>query len=105
MRGPLWLVVRGAEPPRYVAMTGERLTVGRDLRNEVVLDDTKVSRHHAEIVRDGSGHYILTDLASHNGTTVDGRQLVGSFLLNGGEVVRFGRTIVEILTTTPEGVT
>ena len=97
----LWLVVRGADAPHLVAMTGDRLTVGRDLRSDVVIDDTKVSRLHAEITRDTHGRYLLTDLTSRNGTTVDGRQLVGSLPLVGGELLRFGRTCVEIFTTKP----
>jgi len=84
-------------------MTGHRLTVGRDLRSDIVLDDSKASRHHAEITRDPMGRYVLTDLTSRNGTTIDGRQLVGSLVLVGGELLRFGRTIVEVLNSEPEG--
>ena len=34
-----------------VALDGARLTIGRDARNDVVLDDPNVSRFHAELVR------------------------------------------------------
>ena len=84
-------------------MTGDRLTIGRDLRSDIVLDDSKASRLHAEITRDPGGRYVLTDLTSRNGTTIDGRQLVGSLVLSGGELLRFGKTIIEVLTSEPEG--
>jgi pSer/pThr/pTyr-binding forkhead associated (FHA) protein len=99
---PLWLIVRGIEEPRVVAMTGERLTIGRDLRSDVVLDDPKVSRLHAEIVRDSHGRYALTDLRSRNGTTIDGRQLVGSLRLRGGELLKIGRTVIEVSAQQPD---
>jgi len=102
--GGLWLVVRGPDAPRIVAMTGETLTLGRDLRSDVVLDDSRASRRHAVVSRDDSGHYLLTDLSSRNGTTVDGRHLVGSVVLHGGEILRLGRSIVEVFTSEPEGV-
>jgi pSer/pThr/pTyr-binding forkhead associated (FHA) protein len=92
----LWLVVRADDGRRLVAVTGDRLTIGRDLRAGVVLDDVKVSRLHAEITRDADGGFHLTDLSSRNGTLVDGRQLVGAFRLQGGEVLRIGRTTVEV---------
>lgn len=92
----LWLVVHADDGRRLVAVTGDRLTIGRDLRAGVVLDDVKVSRLHAEITRDADGSYYLTDLSSRNGTLVDGRQLVGSLRLDGGEVLRIGRTTVEV---------
>ena len=98
----LWLVVQADEGTRLVAMTGDRLTSGRDLRAGVVLHDQKVSRIHAEIVRDEAGEFHLTDLASRNGTLVDGRQLDGSLVLHGGERLRFGRTAIDVYGERPE---
>lgn len=93
---PLWLVVHGPDADRVVAVTGARLTIGRDLRSDLVVDDAKVSRLHAEITVDGQGRFLLTDLASRNGTTIDGRQVVGAVPLVGGERLRFGRTAVDV---------
>lgn len=101
----LWLVVTGPSSSHVVAMTGERLTLGRDLRCDVVLDDPKASRLHAEIVRDQRGRFLLTDLSSRNGTIVDGRQLVGSLPLVGGETIRLGRTTIDISPGPPEEAT
>ena len=100
-RDALWLVVQEPETSRVVAMRGDRLTVGRDLRCDVVIDDAKVSRLHAEITRDPHGRYRFADLSSHNGTVVDGRQLVGALLLEGGETVHLGRTRLEIRLVRP----
>lgn len=98
----LWLIVRRATDERVMAMTGDRVSFGRDLSCDVVLDDAKASRLHAEITRDSEGRLVLTDLASHNGTVVGGSRLVGSCVLQPGETFRLGRTEIEVHTTAPE---
>jgi hypothetical protein len=59
------------------------LLIGRDQQNDVVLDDTRVSRKHAEI-RLRLGRYTLYDLQSTNGTYVNGRR-VAEVVLNDGD--------------------
>ena len=56
---------------RTVAFNGKRMTIGRDERNDVVLADPNVSRFHAE-VDGGRGAIELVDLASRNGTRLNG---------------------------------
>ena len=66
----------------------ERLGVGRDPTNQIVVDDPSVSREHAAIVAVGNDH-ILEDLASANGTFVNGKR-VARRILQHGDVVGFG---------------
>jgi hypothetical protein len=71
-----------------------RLTVGRGLDNDIVLDDASVSRHHAEITRDGGGTQIR-DLGSTNGTWVNaGRVTVAA--LHAGDQVAFGAVHLDV---------
>ena len=67
------------------------LTIGRSLGNSVVLPETRVSRHHAEIRLESSG-VILIDLGSPNGTYVDGVRLLAQqpHLLLPSSVVQIG---------------
>lgn len=60
-------------------------SIGRSHDNALVLDDPRVSRHHAEIrvIRD---HFILFDLNSSGGTYVNG-QRVGQGLLYPGDLI------------------
>jgi pSer/pThr/pTyr-binding forkhead associated (FHA) protein len=67
----------------------ERLTVGRDSANPIVIDDPAVSREHAAIVPVGNDH-ILEDLASANGTYVNGKR-VSRRILQHGDVIALGR--------------
>lgn len=52
---------------RNVEVRARRLTLGRHTRNDIVLADQSVSRHHAQIEFDGA-RYLITDLGSANGT-------------------------------------
>jgi ABC-type multidrug transport system ATPase subunit/pSer/pThr/pTyr-binding forkhead associated (FHA) protein len=68
-----------------VAFDGERLTVGRDPRNDLVLGDPSASRFHAEIRRVRGG-VTLHDLGSSNGTRVDGDHVGTAPLAVGSEI-------------------
>jgi pSer/pThr/pTyr-binding forkhead associated (FHA) protein len=67
----------------------DRLTVGREAHNQIVIDDPAVSREHAAIVPLGNDH-ILEDLRSANGTVVNGTKL-SRRILQHGDVMEFGR--------------
>lgn len=76
------------------AITGIRMTIGRGLDNDIVLDDASVSRHHAELVRQGIQTEVH-DLGSTNGTWVNaGRVQVG--VLHLGDQLAFGAVQVEV---------
>jgi pSer/pThr/pTyr-binding forkhead associated (FHA) protein len=66
----------------------ERLGVGRDPANQIVINDPSVSREHAAIVAVGNDH-ILEDLGSANGTFVNGTRMPRRILQH-GDVVEFG---------------
>ncbi|MGH2500126.1 MAG: FhaA domain-containing protein [Candidatus Limnocylindria bacterium] len=73
---------------RRVPLGPEALTIGRDPQNDIVLDDRRVSRRHAEI-RLRLGRYTLYDLQSTNGTFVNGRR-VAEVVLSDGDRVAIG---------------
>jgi pSer/pThr/pTyr-binding forkhead associated (FHA) protein len=64
--------------------------IGRGTDTDVMLDDSGVSRRHAEIhITDGRARII--DLGSTNGTFVDGAKRPVSTLVD-GSVITIGRT-------------
>jgi len=69
----------------YRLQTHRPFTVGRDPGNDIILRDPKVSRHHAEIVFE-RGFFVLHDLASANGTYVNGRRIRVAPLTHGAKV-------------------
>ncbi|WP_139977696.1 ATP-binding cassette domain-containing protein [Nocardioides litoris] len=73
--------------PGHVA-PGRSVTIGRDLSNDIVLDDPLVSRFHARLELGSPPR--LHDLQSFNGTFVDGRRLLGAEPLHAGSEVIVG---------------
>lgn len=66
------------------------LRIGRDPGNGLRLTHETVSRVHAELsLRDGM--WVLKDLGSTNGTTVNGRRVTGSAVVRDGDQIGFGR--------------
>ncbi len=68
-------------------------TIGRASDNRMVVNDLKVSSHHAQIRPEGQGYEII-DLGSSNGTFVNEQQLVPNLprFLNPGDQIRIGDT-------------
>ena len=51
---------------------GDALVLGRSSTTDVSIDDPLLSRRHAQLTRVAEGQYILEDLASRNGTSLNG---------------------------------
>jgi Protein of unknown function (DUF3662)/FHA domain len=69
-RATAWLTA--ADGTRVALTAADTLTIGRQSDCDIVVNDTNVSRHHAEIrVEDGTA--VLVDLGSLNGTRVNGK--------------------------------
>jgi hypothetical protein len=81
---------QGQAQPRRIELRQAVTTIGRDRHNHVVVEDTLVSRRHCQIRRRGR-EFILEDLASVNGTFLNG-QRVTQERLRSGDVVRVGQT-------------
>lgn len=64
-------------------------TIGRRSGNDIVLKHPTVSRRHAEIRFEDDG-YILHDVASTNGTRVNGRY-IHKEKLSDGDIIRIGQ--------------
>ncbi|MET7712117.1 FHA domain-containing protein [Streptomyces sp. NPDC005407] len=62
--------------------------VGRDPLSDIVIDDARVSWHHA-VLRPGADHWTIEDEDSTNGTYADGRR-IHEWGVVPGTVIRFG---------------
>lgn len=86
----------------YRLQTHRPFTVGRDPGNDIILRDPKVSRHHAEIIFE-RGFFVLHDLASANGTHVNGKRVRVAPLTHGAKLRlgnSYGRFSEELPTET-----
>ena len=83
--------------PRLVSADGDALPldegtleVGREAGLGLsLINESTVSRHHAEIVRNGS-NVSVKDIGSTNGTFVNGIQIQGEVELKPGDIIQFG---------------
>jgi hypothetical protein len=88
---PKLVVFRGEEVETEVRLRGGTVRIGRDARNEIVLDDPTqgVSRFHAEVRSEG-GRYVVADLKSRNGVWMGGQRIKGRAELSLGVPVTIG---------------
>jgi hypothetical protein len=73
------ILTLGDKVLREVALSKERITIGRRSRNDIVIDDLAISSQHAVIVTVHNDSY-LEDLNSTNGTQINGQPLKKHFL-------------------------
>ena len=85
----LLISTRGAVSGSRYLLDEDEITVGRDPRADILLDDSTVSRSHA-VFRRVNGAYSVIDAGSLNGTYVN-RQRVDQKQLNNGDEIMIGK--------------
>lgn len=89
----MWFVVRSGERAGHrIEVAGRPLVIGREPDCDLVLDDSKVSRRHAEFARLPDGSTAVRDLGSSNGTFVNGQRITGSVVVSDMDEIRIGNT-------------
>lgn len=86
------IVRRGPQPNQTYELTKDRVTLGRDITNDITINDPEVSRHHMQLIR-GAGGYTIEDLGSTNGTFVNGQRLTSPRPLRPGDMIGLGETV------------
>jgi pSer/pThr/pTyr-binding forkhead associated (FHA) protein len=82
--------VASASASRSIALIHALTLIGRELDNDIVLDDDRVSRRHAEL-RWERGRVELADYGSLNGTRVNQQAVRGRLPLRNGDLIEFGQ--------------
>ncbi len=71
----------------------KQIRIGRNQDNDVTIDDTSVSRHHATIVQTASG-FIICDNNSSNGTFINGQRIEDEAVLKQNDILKLGTVLV-----------
>jgi len=105
MPGEQLLVSEGGEPGTGLNV-GAELLIGREAPDGDgrLGDDPEISRRHARVARGADGRLTIEDLGSSNGTFVNGERVRAPRTLEAGDVVRMGRTTLQVTAGEPEGV-
>lgn len=86
------IVRRGPQPNQVYELNKDLISLGRDITNDIVINDPEVSRHHCRLTRTSTG-YMLEDLGSTNGTFVNGQRLAAARPLAHNDMVGLGETV------------
>ena len=86
----------GKRPGTIVMPSGDRVELTKDVNLigrladcVIIISDPNTSRHHAQISRSGSG-FVIADLGSTNGTSVNGERLLADHRLADGDIITVG---------------
>ncbi len=79
------IAMTGPDAGTEYTLSGDTI-IGRSDDADVVVASRKASRHHARIARSSRG-WMIEDLHSHNGTTVNGRKIAKTVLRDAYQVV------------------
>src|SRR4030095_8968462 len=85
-------VMQGRDKVSVFDLRGEAITLGGDGSNRIQLNDSEISRRHAEVRRTAEG-VVLADLASSNGTFVN-LEKIGERLLKNGDRGQLGGALL-----------
>lgn len=77
-------------------LTTSPLIIGRLAESDIHLDSPRVSRRHAELVREAAGCWRLRDLASRNGSRVNGEAITDREL-EAGDIIEIGQFHLRIV--------
>jgi len=91
------IVDQGPNKGKNISVPSEGIRLGRSSKNDIVLEDPLLSRHHCRLFfKPGEGLWI-TDLGSANGTVVNGAT-VTEIRIRPGDTVTIGDTVLKVLT-------
>jgi pSer/pThr/pTyr-binding forkhead associated (FHA) protein len=79
-----------------VWLADEKITIGQDERNSLVLLDEGVSLFHAEIRRD-AGHYYLSDCASESGTLINSEKITSRYQIRPDDLLQIGPVTLQFI--------
>jgi len=89
------VVTAGAKEGLEISLPEELLTIGRSSESDLVIRDDYTSTHHARLLLGVNG-WMVEDLDSTNGTTLDGSRVTTQTLVPLNTPVTIGTTTFEL---------
>lgn len=95
MSADAFLIVKNGplEGRQFRLIPGQITTLGRAPTNRIAVPDEVCSRNHCEVFQ-SSGRWLVRDLGSRNGTKVQGQTIDGDCVLQPGQQIQLGSTVL-----------
>jgi ABC-type multidrug transport system ATPase subunit/pSer/pThr/pTyr-binding forkhead associated (FHA) protein len=87
---PQLVINEPGQEPKIITLTVERLRIGRQEDNDIVLNNIFVSRHHAELEKRGHDYFIIPSPNVSNPLLLDGQPVMLATRLDHGARIRVG---------------
>ncbi len=87
--------IEGQEKDMTWELSGSRLVIGRDSICDVIVNDPKLSRIHAEVIKEGNA-FIFYDKESMNGSFINENRVTRQILIP-GDIIKIGDTSIQVV--------
>ena len=86
-----WLTIRLPQAQQQIYRIEKNvINIGRQLSNDIIVEDKRVSRYHAQIKYQPDGQFVIFDLGSTNGITINGTPHMRQHVLRNGDRFTIG---------------
>ena len=86
-----WLTIRLPQGGQQVyRIEKPAVNIGRQLSNDIIVEDKRVSRNHAQIKYQSDGQFVIFDLGSTNGISINGTPHMRQHILRNGDHFTIG---------------
>jgi len=92
---PTLVMQQGPEPHRTYILKGNLTTIGRDEENDIVINESHLSAHHALVTKRADG-WVIEDLASRSGVWVNGQPIQGPVFIRQDVRINLGPNVMLI---------
>jgi len=87
------IVITGKNGEHTITLGKEPLTIGRSPANTLQIIDPASSRKHC-MIKPSGGFMVIVDMGSSNGTRVNGEKITREEVLNDGDIIQIGKTLL-----------
>ena len=102
MKRPELMIVSGEAAGKKFTVKEGGLRLGRSSSNDIHINDGELSRNHCLFETSGETGIRIIDLASANGTIVNGKELASEpHELHPGDVIEVGSTVIKVIGDQP----
>jgi hypothetical protein len=86
-----WLTIRLPQTQQQIYRIEKRvINIGRQLSNDIIVEDKRVSRYHAQIKYQPDGQFVIFDLGSTNGIMINNVPHMRQHVLQNGDRFTIG---------------